>query len=97
SSVGVLSYRGHRLREGMRSTVACPRAAARVFRGIMGGHSARDQTSFPFVRESVQARMQSHERGSSSGVPPVAQEPVAMSLADSAWAEAVAFTRERSP
>ena len=49
-----------------------------------------------FARKSVQARMQSHE-GGSTGVPPIAQEPVAMSLAERAWVEAVAFTRERSP
>jgi chromosomal replication initiator protein len=48
-------------------------------------------------REVVQARMESHEQGGVPGTPPIAPEPVVPSEAQHAWAEAIGFTREKSP
>src|SRR5258708_35380515 len=48
-------------------------------------------------RAAGQARMQSQEQGGELGAPPMAQEPIVSSEAQLAWAEAIAFTREKSP
>jgi chromosomal replication initiator protein len=41
--------------------------------------------------------MQSHEQDGGAGTLPIAQEPVVSSEAQRAWAEAIAFTRDKSP
>jgi chromosomal replication initiator protein len=48
-------------------------------------------------REVVQARMQTEEQGGVDSQSPVAREPVVSSEAERGWAEALSFTREKSP
>ena len=45
----------------------------------------------------MQARMHSHEQGDGMVPPPIAEEPVVQTEAQNVWAEAIAFTREKSP
>jgi hypothetical protein len=62
--------------------------------GVVGLVSVNVESS---SREVVQARMQSHEQGGVPGTLPIAQEPIVPSEAQHAWAEAIGFTRDKSP
>src|SRR5579859_7957643 len=48
-------------------------------------------------RETVQARMQSHEQGDAPEASPIVRGAIMSDEGERAWAQAVAFTRDRSP